>query len=163
MNEPLQSTLCLIAEQFNAMRLTWGLGGSALLDVMGLAVQVHDLDIMVLAKDFDRASEILNQLGIEKKKAADPNFRTTHFMCYRVNDCDVDVMAGICVFNDSEWFDFVFKANHIKQKISIENVEIPLMSLSDWRQLYQAMGRVEKRNLIDQFMQEKGNHEPFGK
>lgn len=156
MNELLQSTMIDIANRFHKENIIWGLGGSALLDIIGLNVRVNDLDIMVDANDFDKAIEILNHIGEERIKAFNPKFRTTRFKTFLVNECDVDVMSGICVCNGSEWFDFDFSAMNISSKRIMDSTTIPLMALEDWHQIYRALQREEKVDLIDRYMNEKG-------
>ncbi|HCT63432.1 MAG TPA: hypothetical protein DIC19_04965 [Erysipelotrichaceae bacterium] len=155
MNEPLQTTLIHIAKCFNDKKITWGLGGSALLDLLGLNVMVNDLDIMIEASDFDLATEILNQVGEEKYKTFNPKFRTARFKTFQVDECDVDVMSGISVFNASKWFDYDFSIMKIASKIKMDMIEIPLMSLEDWLQIYQALQRNEKVDLIERYMNER--------
>ncbi|MBN2876616.1 MAG: hypothetical protein JXL85_03080, partial [Bacilli bacterium] len=156
MNELLKSTMIHIAKRFHDENIIWGLGGSALLDIIGLNVMVNDLDIMVEVNDFDKAIEILSHIGEEKFKAFNPKFRTARFKTFRVNECDVDVMSGIGVCNESVWFDFDFTAMNITSKVIMDSTEIPLMALEDWHQIYQALQRKEKVDLIDRYMNEKG-------
>lgn len=130
-----------IAQRFNESNIVWGLGGSALLDVFGLCVKVNDLDILVESKDFDKAVEILDQIGDEKHKPSNPNFRTAHFKTYQIENCAVDVMSGICVKHHETWFDFIFTAHHIVSKVTLEAIEIPLMGFEDWCRIYQALDR----------------------
>lgn len=152
-----------IAQRFNESNIVWGLGGSALLDVFGLSVKVNDLDIMIEAKDFNKAIDILNQIGEEKHKASNPNFRTTYFKTYQIENCTVDVMSGICVKHHETWFDFIFTAQHIVSKANIDAIEIPLMGFEDWYRIYQALDRKDKLELIDRYRKEKGNevHHPL--
>ena len=163
MNETLRNTMIRIAQRFNESNIVWGLGGSALLDVYGLNVKVNDLDILVESKDFDKAVEILDQIGDEKHKPSNPNFRTAHFKTYQIENCAVDVMSGICVKHHETWFDFIFTAHHIVSKANIDALEIPLMSLKDWYRIYQALDRKDKIELIDRYRKEKGNeiHHPL--
>ena len=152
-----------IAQRFNESNIVWGLGGSALLDVFGLCVKVNDLDILVESKDFDKAVEILDQIGDEKHKPSNPSFRTAHFKTYQIENCAVDVMSGICVKHHETWFDFIFTAHHIVSKANIDAHEIPLMDLEDWYRIYQALDRKDKIELIDRYRKEKGNeiHHPL--
>ena len=152
-----------LAQGFNEPNIVWGLGGSALLDVFGLCVKVNDLDILVESKDFDKAVEILDQIGDEKHKPSNPNFRTAHFKTYQIENCAVDVMSGICVKHHETWFDFIFTAHHIVSKANIDAHEIPLMDLEDWYRIYQALDRQDKLELIDRHIKEKGSeiHHPL--
>lgn len=159
MNKQLQTTMILIAKCFHDENIIWGLGGSALLDLLGLKVSVNDLDIMVEANDFDKAIDILSHIGEEKHKAFNPNFRTARFKTFLVDECEVDVMSGISVFNASKWFDFDFTVSKIASKIFKDSIEIPLMALEDWHQIYQALQREEKVDLIDRYMNEKGKNQ----
>lgn len=163
MNEALRNTMIQIAQRFNERGLAWGLGGSALLELLGMDVTVNDLDIMVESKDFDKAIEILDQIGEKKHKPSNPNFRTAHFKTYQIENCAVDVMSGICVKHHETWFDFIFTAQHIVSKVNIDALEIPLMGLEDWYRIYQALDRQDKLELIDRHIKEKGSeiHHPL--
>ena len=163
MNEALRNTMIQIARRFNERGLAWGLGGSALLELLGMDVTVNDLDIMVESMDFDKVIEILDQIGEEKHKPSNPNFRTAHFKTYQIENCAVDVMSGICVKHHETWFDFIFTAQHIVSKANIDAHEIPLMGLKDWYRIYQALDRQDKLELIDRHIKEKGSeiHHPL--
>lgn len=156
MHEQLQSTLKEIALRLNEAKICWALGGSALLDCFEMNVEVHDLDIMVEANDFDKAIQSLCQIGQTKIKEDDVNFRTEYFKSFMINACAVDVMSGLCVKWNDRWFEFKFTRAHIGLSKMIEDVRVPLMTIEDWYVFYHWLNRPNKISEIERYAKAKG-------
>lgn len=149
MDEQLQFTLKDIAKCLNDASIAWGLGGSALLDFFGMDVKVMDLDIMVEACDFERAIQILNLMGYEKPKEANIKFKTAQFTSFVINNCNVDIMSGLCVSWKGAWHEFAFANVHVGSKTSLDDVLVPLMKIEDWYVFYHWLERSDKIRVIE--------------
>lgn len=149
-------TLLRIASHFNESKITWGIGASALLDLNHIPVEVHDLDIMVIQEDFIRALQVLEKLGVEHPKEPHPNFKTLLFRSFELETCHVDLMSGMTVKWQDQWHEFTFTKDHIDQMLEIDGVELKLMRLEDWYQLYHWLERPDKIKSIEEYAHRVG-------
>ncbi len=156
MQKKLKRTLLRIARLFNESNITWGIGGSALLDLQRIPVEVHDLDIMVRQVDFMRAYQILDNLGVEHPKQAHFKFRTQLFRTYEIETCQVDLMSGMTILWHDQWHEFIFTKDHIGQVLEVDGVVLFLMKLDDWYQLYHWLDRPEKIRILEEYAHKVG-------
>lgn len=156
MQKKLKRTLLKIAQLYNESEITWGIGGSALLDLYQIPIEVHDLDIMVSQDDYMRAYQVLEDLGVEHPKEPHSKFRTQLFRTYEIETCHVDLMSGMTVKWNDQWHEFIFTNDHIGQLLEVDGVELPLMKLEDWYQLYHWLERPEKIRILEEYAHKVG-------
>lgn len=138
-----------IAEVFNEKQITWAIGASVLLYFKGLADDFHDIDIMAAEKDVAVIKDILLPMGEMMPPGPDVQYATKHFMEFRVEGIDIDVIAGFTIIKGEEEHYFPLKEEQILDHTEIGGIKIPLHSLEEWRLYYELMGRTEKVKMID--------------
>lgn len=143
------SVLAKVAERLNQAKVTWAVGASLLLYLKGRTDIFHDIDIMVLETDVERAKEILSQMG--KLQPANPNvqYKTRVFLEYVIDGVDMDVMAGFVIVKDGQEYDCSLKKEEIAETISVNGQQIPLQSLETWKYYYKLMGRDKKVKMLE--------------
>ena len=151
MNELRQklTVLSKIARVFNENQILWAVGGSMLLYFKGKTEIFHDIDLMVGEKDIDAAKALLLTLGDLLPEKPNPQYKTRHFLEFRVDGVDVDVMAGFIIVRDGKDYDCSLLPEQIEEHIPLNGELIPLQSLQDWRKYYELMGRESKVAMID--------------
>ena len=141
--------LCAIGKLFNRENITWAIGASLLLYFEGITDVFNDVDIMVHEKDVAKARDILCSLG----KLCPPNLKsqytTKHFFEFVVDEVDVDMMAGFGIIYDGKEYDCSLTKEQIVKYKVLNDVTIPLQSVSLWREYYRLMGREHKVKMID--------------
>ena len=143
------AVLARIAGAFRQAEVTWALGASGLLYFHGLVPDFHDLDLMVLLPDADRAQEVLSRLGTPlPPKAKDPIYRSAVFRQYRVDGVDADLMAGMAIERDGTLHDCSLRREDIAGTVTVLGEAVPLHALACWRRYYALMGRREKAELL---------------
>ncbi len=142
------SVLSAIAGCFNEKKITWALGGSALLYFHGIVDAFNDLDIMVEERDATDAKEILITMGIQHLSVQEERYGTTHFYEFLVDGVEVDVMGGFKIMKDGILHDCSLKTSEIVGEMTLNGQRIPLQSVLSWRRYYELMGRTAKAALI---------------
>lgn len=143
------AVLARIAGAFRRAEVTWALGASALLYFRGLVPDFHDLDLMVLSPDAERAQEVLARLGTPlPPKASDPIYRSAVFRQYRVDGVEADLMAGMVIVKDGAAHDCSLRPEDIAGTVTVLGEAVPLHALACWRRYYALMGREEKAKLL---------------
>ncbi len=141
--------LSQVAERLNKEHITWAVGASLLLYLKGKTDTFHDIDLMLLEEDVDRAKAVLSELG--ELQPANPNaqYKTRTFLEYVINQVDFDVMAGFVIVKDGKDYDCSLKKEDIVETVSIHGQDIPLQSLAAWKYYYELMGRENKVKMIE--------------
>lgn len=141
--------LCRIGHLFNREKITWAIGASLLLYFEGITDSFNDVDIMVHEKDVVKAKEILLSFG--KMCPPNPNsqYTTKHFYEFVVDGVDVDVMAGFAIIYEEKEYNCSLQEQQIVKYKEINGVNIPLQSVSLWREYYRLMNRSSKVAMID--------------
>ena len=140
--------LTLVAERFHRERITWAVGASLLLYLKGKTDTFHDIDILVLESDVEKVRAILAKLGVIEPPNPDARYRTGHFIECRIQDVELDVMAGFVIVRDGVEYDCSLKEEEITDSILVRDQLIPLHSLALWKRYYELMGRREKAAMI---------------
>ncbi|MCR1971917.1 hypothetical protein [Clostridium cochlearium] len=141
--------LSKIAKQLNDNNITWAIGASLLLYIKGISSEFNDIDIMVAESDVQALKNILLTLGELQPKNPNIQYKTKQFLEFKVEDVDIDVMAGFIIVNKGRDFYFPLDKDDIADYAEINGVKIPLQSVEEWRNYYELMGRTEKVKMID--------------
>ncbi|WP_142412856.1 nucleotidyltransferase domain-containing protein [Hathewaya massiliensis] len=141
--------LSKIGKQLNDNNITWAIGASLLLYIKGISSEFHDIDIMVAESDVEALKNILLHLGELQPKTTNIQYKSKEFLEFKVEDVDIDVMAGFVIVNKGRDFYFPLHKGDIMDYEEINGVKIPLQSVKEWRNYYELMGRTEKVKMID--------------
>lgn len=143
------AVLCRIAELLSGAKITWAVGASLLLYLKGIAVEFHDIDLMVAERDIARAKELLLTIGSLHPENPSAQYRTRHFLEFSIDGVDVDVMAGFVIVDAGREYDCSLRAEQIQSHTIVGSTRIPLHSVALWREYYRLMHRDEKVAMID--------------
>lgn len=147
------NVLSMVAESLNKNNITWAIGASLLLYFKGIVHEFNDIDIIVDEKDVEKVKQILLSFGSLQPKNPNVQYKTKHFLEFKIDDVDFDIIAGFVIVCDNDEYYFPLQKSIIKDYININNVNIPLHSIREWRTYYKLMGRTEKVKMIDCFYQ----------
>lgn len=152
----LLKPLCRVGEILNKGQIIWGLGGSQLLVFKGIVDRAGDLDILVERKDFERALELLDEICLDKKaKGTNDKFLTERCTVLTLVDTSVDLIADMKIKKDSCIYHVPFDESRIVERIEVQGVEIPLMTLEDWWIIYYMMGKdIRVKEIESEFFKE---------
>ena len=118
--------LLRIARLFSEARVTWAVGGSALLYLRSIADTFHDLDLMILEEDARTVTEILLQMGTQTPSLPKAAFVSKSFQEFMIDGVEVDVIAGFGIVKDGVLHDCSLHADEITDGIILEGERIPL-------------------------------------
>ncbi len=148
----IQNTLIKIAKKFNEARITWALGASMVLQHYKLVEIVHDIDILIVKADVEKARKILDHLGTKKPIKDRGIYKTSYFYEYLIDGEDVDILCEFKIENQGIYA-YQFDQSKITDFEMVGNEAIYYTSLEDWLVLYTLMERVDKINLLKQHFQ----------
>lgn len=141
--------LSRIAHILNENHVLWAVGGSMLLYFKGKTDVFHDIDLMVREKDIEKVKKLLLSIGNLQPENPNIQYKTRHFLEYKIDGIDIDVMAGFVIVRNGKDYDCSLSAEQVTEHILLNGEAIPLQALRDWRKYYALMGRTSKVEMID--------------
>jgi len=142
-----KQTLVYLTQILRENQVYYGIGGSSLLEKLGLDVTVKDLDIMIDPNDIQLVDKLFTEYQDKNHKVKDLKFDSLYFMELSLDQTDVDIMAGFKVNYENKWYEFPF--NKETPTIAINNIDY--MLLEDWYVIYYLLDRKTKVSLIENY------------
>lgn len=141
--------LLKVGQVLNENSITWAVGASLLLYFKKVTNEFNDIDIMIDEKDVEKVKEILLSFGELQPKNPSLKYKTKHFLEFKVEGVDIDIMAGFTIVSNQREYYFPLEKNEIEDYFILNGISIPLQSVYKWRTYYELMGREEKVKLIN--------------
>jgi hypothetical protein len=142
MRAPLEAALEAVALRLHAAHVPFLLGGSALLDALGLEVEVRDIDLMLRPEDreaFEAAcGEWLRDVTTEPGEVLSSDWKAT----LDVDGVEVDGLGGLGVVGGAR---APFRAAGVRR---VGAVDVPLCDPAVWLELYRAY-KPDKARLLE--------------
>ncbi|WP_010677106.1 nucleotidyltransferase domain-containing protein [Bacillus timonensis] len=146
-----------IVTKIGNRKLTWGVGGSLLLNFHSLIEHPNDIDLLVKEEDEAVLNEILSSMGTSKEAKSFSPFRTVHFSKFKIGKVDIDSMGGFAIQHNEGIYRLQFDENSVVERID----GIPLSSLEDWYVLYWLIpNKQEKAIMIEDYFKKNGVRHP---
>lgn len=139
MDDKYFEVLFTLANKLNQSNITWAIGASMMLKLRDIDVNVHDIDIMVIQDDFERACKNINEISDEVSVDESSIFKTKQFKRFVCNGIEIDIMTGMGITHRLDIFDFRFTKNDIEKTVNINTIKLPLCYIEDWYVFYQIM------------------------
>ncbi len=98
---------------------------------------------MVIEENIESLKEIMLTLGQLLPQNLDAKYQTKCFLEFEVDDVDTDVIAGFAIVSKEEMYYFPLKLGDISEIILVNEIEIPLHSVLEWRKYYELMEKIE--------------------
>ena len=142
MQPPLEAALEAVALRLSAARVPFLLGGSALLDALGLDVEVRDVDLMLRPEDreaFEAAcADWLVGVTTEPGKVLSSDWKAT----LDVDGVEVEGLGGLGVAGGAA---APFRAAGVRR---VGSADVPLCAPEVWLELYRVY-KPEKAALLE--------------
>jgi predicted nucleotidyltransferase len=143
-----------IAFRFNKAGLTWALGGSCMMQLQGIAVDPRDIDLFVDVNDFDVALEILSSDNTFTLHGPSGIFASKRYASGSFMGISVDLIAGFRIVTPPRTAEYVVDPKRLNY-VDIDGIPVPSCLLEDWIELYEAMGKTMKADLIRNHLNNK--------
>ncbi|SCK17207.1 hypothetical protein [Vogesella sp. LIG4] len=135
----------------------WAIGGSTLLQQLGLVDEPRGLDIVTTAADFAAVREVLAARGRDITPPPHPQYATRHYARFELPDAaPVDLIAEMAIRLPKGSFRWPFDASAVQQADGL-----PWCLPEDWALLYRLMGKEEQVEALDDWLGEHGVQQPL--
>lgn len=143
-------TLEILSKILNENRITWGIGGSCLLQFYNLYSEPADLDLWVQPSDMQHIRHIFKDF---KEIPTDIPLPAQYHLKIVFIDIEVDFIACFMIKPNQYEFIYEIEPNNI-QPIDYDGIKIPCTFLEDWYIIYRLLKKDDKANLIQNFFKE---------
>jgi hypothetical protein len=138
--------------------IIWVLTGSLGMALQGIPIQVHDIDIQT---DKDGAYEIercFAEYVVEPVRYSESERICSHFGVLEIDDIKVEIMGNIQKrLGDWSWEKPV-KVEHYRRWVEVGGMRVPVLSLEYEYQAYRRLGRDEKAEILQSWLQKGTSH-----
>jgi hypothetical protein len=130
----------------------WGIGGSCLLQQLGLVAVARDLDIVCTEAEFLQLSSALAGKLTQVQVSPHPQFCSHYFARFlHASGIEIELMAGIQVQQAADRICWTFHPEHIWF-----DEQLPWMSALQWLELYRLFNRPSSADLLLGYCQSRG-------
>jgi hypothetical protein len=136
-----------IAFRFSKAGLTWALGGSCMMQLQGIAVDPRDIDLFVDMNDFETALEILSSDNTFTLHGPSGIFVSKRYASGSFMGISVDLIAGFRIITPLKNLEYFVDSKRLIY-VDIDGESVPCSFLEDWIELYDAMEKTMKADLI---------------
>lgn len=146
--EKFKKTIKIIHKRLENNKIKWALVGSTNMQLQGMNVSPHDLDIVVQLNDLEKMQEIFSEYNASAIKELKPlTDKPAWEVRMKINDLEIQIFAQ----RDTGEYVSKLLANKLA-KIRLENIEIPCFTLEAEAQTYAETNREHKAHLIQEFL-----------
>jgi len=137
-------------------RSPWAITGSLGMSLQGMAITVNDIDIQT---DRDGAFEIescLSAYAVEPVRYLVSERIRSYLGRLEMDGIQVEIMGDIAKRLDDQTWKAPIQVAQYRRWLEIDGLRIPVLSLAYEYQAYLKLGRMEKADMIRQFLQKTG-------
>ncbi len=152
MNNEIIKVLKKVYKTLEKENIFWILSGSVSLAIQGVDVEPKsDIDILTDEKGSKEIYILLKEYCIQEPLYSSTNKYRSYFGIYMIDGIQVEVMGDFQYkLKDGNWS----KNNHLHSinKIRYEEMNLPVLEVSQELQEYENLGRLDKVEKIEQFL-----------
>ena len=135
-------------------RRPWVITGSLGLSLQGMAMEVNDIDIQT---DRQGAFEIESRLSatiVEPVRYLVSERIRSYLGRLQMDGIQVEIMGDIAKLLDDQTWEASIKVAQHRRWLAIDGLRVPVLSLAYEYEAYLKLGRIEKADMIRQFLQQ---------
>jgi len=148
------SALRVIYDTLYDKSFLWALTGSTAFIIQGLALTPHDIDIQTDKAGAYTINELLKDYETEPISFSSTDVIRSYFGRFRINGVSVEVMGDIQKKHNNAWEDIVDLRPLIEYAV-YDDMTLPVLDLNYESSAYRKLGRANRANEIDRFLQTK--------
>lgn len=145
-----------LAARLQSSHVVWAVTGSLGFALHGIPVVVHDVDIQTDANGAYEIARRMTAYVTEPVALFESELMRSHFGRLRVDGIQVELIGGIQKrLADNSWGSPTDVSEN-SELITIGRQQFPVMTLEYEAVAYRQMGRIEKAEMLDRWLAQKG-------
>lgn len=147
--------LKFLMNRLESSNIIWAITGSLSMALQGIPVKPNDIDIQTDEKGVYEIQKLLKNHIIKPVIFSGDKSIKSHFGSLSVFNITVEIMGGVQkLLSNGSWEPPVNIEPH-RQFIKLEGMNIPVLSLKYEESAYRKLGRIEKADLLKEFLENK--------
>lgn len=142
-----------IYARLRGTEVNWVVTGSTGFALQGLPVEPNDIDVQTDEKGAYEIEKLFSECVAKKVSFSLAEKIRSHFGALQIDGIKVEIMGDIQKRNDDGSWDDPVDLNRNKLFVEIEGMTIPVLSLEYEYQAYIKLGRVEKANMLKEWLE----------
>ena len=139
--------------RLHATGINWAVTGSLGFALQGVPVEPHDIDIQADAAGVYEIQQLFSEFVLRPVSLSSKDTIRSHFGALLIDGIEVELMGDIQKADSGGTWDAPTDLNRHKRFVEVEDMRIPVLSLEYEEQAYRKMGRVEKAEMLRQWLQ----------
>lgn len=153
----MEKDLMVVCNEFNKNNILYAVGFSFALKQYGLVDKVNDIDIIVSAKDLDKAKKIMDKIAKPSNEIILNDQLESYLIQYKIGKTKIELLSDIKIKFGRGVYKMIFDEKSVQKKINIEGVTVPLLALEELYVIYQLIkGKEDKAEKIEIYLKQKG-------
>ncbi len=145
--------LSKIYTRLNDSDVNWVVTGSLSFALQGVPVAVDDIDLQTDRAGAYKIEDLFSEFVVRKIEYSSAEKIRSHFGALIIDGIKVEIMGDIQKRNEKgEWEQPPDLAKH-RRFVDIEDMRIPVISLEYEYQAYRKLGRMEKAEILKQWLE----------
>jgi GNAT superfamily N-acetyltransferase len=141
--------------------IEWVVTGSLGMALQGMSVEVHDIDLQT---DEIGAYEIEKRLAdyiIRPVRYVASERIRSHFGRLEIEGVKVEIMGALQKWLDGQGWEKPVDVTQYRRLVEVEGMSVPALSLAYEQQAYEQLGRLDKAEAIQRWLEKRLTIEPF--
>ena len=140
-------------DRLSGADIDWAVTGSLGFALQGVPIEVHDIDLQSDEAGVYAIERLFSEFVIRPAVLSSKHNIRSHLGALLIEGVEVEIMGDIQKPNvDGTWEEPTDLARH-KRFVEVEGMRIPVLSLEYEEQAYRKMGRIEKAEMLRQWLE----------
>ena len=140
----------------------WAVTGSLGLTLQGMQLEVHDIDIQTDQQGAYQIESLFSEYVIRKVEYRASERIRSHFGALEIEGVKVEIMGDLQKLLDDGTWEEPVRVEKYRQWLNFEGMQVPVLTLEYEYQAYRKMGRLEKAEKINVWLEENHTRQNAG-
>jgi len=146
-------TLRIIHARLKDCRAKWVVTGSLGMALQGMNIEVHDIDIQTDQQGAYEIESKFPEYVVAPVHYSESERIRSHFGKLEMDGVKVEIMGDVQKRVDEQTWEEPVQVEHNRHWVEIAGMQIPVLSLEYEYQAYLKLGRVEKAEILREWLQ----------
>ena len=148
-------TFQIFCKHLSDYKINWVLTGSLGMALQGMDIEVNDIDIQTDQRGAYEIEGLFSEHVVKAVYYKISERIRSHFGILEIEGVKVEIMGDVQKLLDNQTWEEPVNIEQYRHWISLEGLQIPVLSLEYEHQAYRRMGRFEKAEKIKNWLEEK--------
>ena len=143
--------------RLNDTDIIWVIGGSLALKLVGLDVEPRDIDLFTDEEGAYEVEKLFAEFLTRNVSLSRKDNIRSHYGTLNIHGIEVEIIGHIEFKDERNVWEAGRKLEEVISVVEFEGMKIPLMKIESQLKGYKNIGRKDKVNLIEEWIEKNGN------